>query len=161
MHIGIAAVGRVRPGPERDLIARYLDRARQTGRSLALTGFEVAEITESRAGNAATRRREEAAALAGSIPEGARLVVLDERGQSLTTEKLAGRIVNWRDGGATALAFVIGGADGLDAGLRQRADLVLGFSALTWPHQLVRVMLAEQLYRVATVIAGHPYHRGG
>lgn len=159
MRIAIAAVGRMKAGPERELVARYLDRATASGKPLALTGFDVAETTESRAGSAAARKSEEAKALRALLPEGI-LVTLDERGKSLTSDAFARQLSRWRDDGRPAVGFVIGGADGIDADFVQTADLSISFSPMVWPHQLVRIMLAEQLYRATTILAGHPYHRG-
>ena len=160
MRIAIHAVGRMKQGPERELVARYLDRARLSGRPLGLTGFEVVELAESRANNAPTRKSEERTALHDAIGEDAIVVALDERGKLLTSPALADTISRWRGEGHGDLAFVIGGADGLDPMFLQTADLTLSFSPLTWPHQLVRIMLAEQLYRATTILSGHPYHRG-
>jgi 23S rRNA (pseudouridine1915-N3)-methyltransferase len=159
MRILIVAVGRMKQGPERELVARYIERAQGSGKPLGLTGFDIVELTESRASSAAARKAEEARAIAAAIPAGAVTVALDERGKSLGSEALAGQIGKWRDGGKAALALVIGGADGLDPDFVKAADLTLSLSALTWPHQLVRIMLAEQLYRATTILAGHPYHR--
>lgn len=158
MRITIHAIGRMKQGPERELVARYLERAAATGKPLALTGFEVIELTESRASAAASRKTEEAKSLRPSLPGGV-VVALDERGKSLTSETFARQIARWRDDGRSAASFVIGGADGLDPAFLADADLTLSFSPLTWPHQLVRIMLAEQLYRMTTILSGHPYHR--
>lgn len=159
MRLAIHAIGRMKQGPERELVGRYLDRAATQGRPLGLTGFDVHEAPESRAASAAARKSEEARALAGASGD-TLLVALDERGRSMGSEALAQLIARWRDDGRPAAAFLIGGADGLDRGLVARAELALSFSPLTWPHQLVRIMLAEQLYRATTILAGHPYHRG-
>lgn len=148
----------MKQGPERELVARYLDRAVATGKPLALTGFEVTELAESRASSGGSRKAEEAKALAAALPEGI-TVALDERGKSLASEAFANQLGRWRDDGRPAVSFVIGGADGLDPSFTANADLVLSFSPLTWPHQLVRIMLAEQLYRATTILSGHPYHR--
>ena len=129
------------------------------GKPLALTGFDVIELSESRSSAAASRKTEEAKALKAALPEGI-VVALDERGKSVASEAFARQIGRWRDDGRPAASFVIGGADGLDPEFVAKADLVLSFSPLTWPHQLVRIMLAEQLYRTTTILAGHPYHRG-
>ena len=159
MRVGLIAIGRMKQGPERDLVARYLERAVNGGKSLGLTGFSVAELPESRAGSATSRKTEEAKAIAGHLPEPGIVIALDERGKTLGSDDFARRVGRWRDDGKTALSFVIGGADGLDPGFVAKADLALSFSPLTWPHQLVRIMLAEQLYRAATILSGHPYHR--
>jgi 23S rRNA (pseudouridine1915-N3)-methyltransferase len=159
MRIVIAAVGRMKAGPERELVARYLDRAAGGGKPLALTGFDVVELSESRASSAASRKADEAKGLRAALPEGL-IVALDERGKSITSEAFASQLGRWRDDGRPAASFVIGGADGLEPGFVQAADLVLSFSSMVWPHQLVRIMLAEQLYRATTILSGHPYHRG-
>jgi 23S rRNA (pseudouridine1915-N3)-methyltransferase len=98
--------------------------------------------------------------LLAAVPEGAAIVALDGRGRDLTSEDLALRLGRWRDEGVRVVAFLIGGADGLGEAARARASLVLALGRMTWPHQLVRVMLAEQVYRASTILAGHPYHRG-
>lgn len=158
MRITIHAVGRMKQGPERELVARYLERAAATGKPLALTGFDVIELPESRASAAASRKAEEAKAIRSALPGGV-VVALDEHGKSLTSEAFARQVARWRDDGRPAASFVIGGADGLDPAFLAEADLALSFSPLTWPHQLVRIMLAEQLYRMTTILSGHPYHR--
>jgi 23S rRNA (pseudouridine1915-N3)-methyltransferase len=158
MRVLIAAIGRMKQGPERELVARYLERAAGTGRPLALTGFEVAEASESRSQSVRDRRIEEARALDAATPVGI-VVTLDERGRTLSSDAFARQLARWRDDGRPAATFLIGGPDGLDPALVRDADLALSFSPLTWPHQLVRIMLAEQLYRATTILAGHPYHR--
>lgn len=159
MRISLHAIGRMKQGPERELVARYLGRAQASGKPLALTGFEVTEAPESRAGSSAVRKTEEARALTGSLPEGSLLIVLDEGGKALGSAAFAAQLAHWRDDGRAAATFIIGGADGLAPELIRQADLTLSFSPLTWPHQLVRIMLAEQLYRATTILSGHPYHR--
>jgi 23S rRNA (pseudouridine1915-N3)-methyltransferase len=158
MRVTIAAVGRMKAGPERELISRYLDRAVGGGKPLALTGFEVIELTESRASSSAARKADEAKALRAALPDGI-VIAMDERGKSLNSEAFAKQIQRWRDDGRPAISFVIGGADGIDPAFVTEADLVLSFSSMVWPHQLVRIMLAEQLYRTTTILSGHPYHR--
>lgn len=158
MRIAIAAVGRMKQGPERELVGRYLDRAVASGKPLALTGFDIIELSESRASSSPARKADEAKALRAALPEGV-VVALDERGKTIGSEAFARQIARWRDDGRPAVSFVIGGADGLEPDFVRAADLTLSFSPLTWPHQLVRIMLAEQLYRVATILSGHPYHR--
>lgn len=159
MRMTIAAVGRMKAGPEREMVTRYLDRAIGGGKPLALTGFDVIELPESRISSSAARKADEAKALRAALPEGV-IVALDERGKAIGSEPLARKIGRWRDDGRPAVSFVIGGADGLEPEFVAGADLVLSFSPLTWPHQLVRIMLAEQLYRSTTILSGHPYHRG-
>jgi len=160
VRLSLLAVGRLKTGPERELVERYRRRIDGIGRSLGLTGFDVIELPESRARRDDDRRSDEAAALidrAGS----AAVVVFDERGSSPTSEAFATRIGQWRDEGRRDIALVIGGPDGLDARVRRRGDLVVAFGALTLPHQIVRALVVEQLYRALTILAGHPYHRAG
>lgn len=157
----LAAIGRLKKGPERDLAERYRERAGQIGRGLGVTACDVAEIIESRARRAPDRCAEEAAALLAVLPEGAALIVYDERGRAnLSSDEIAARVAGWRDAGKPALAIVMGGADGLDSRIRERADLTLSFGAATLPHAIVRILALEQVYRTLTILAGHPYHRG-
>ncbi|MBP9185412.1 MAG: 23S rRNA (pseudouridine(1915)-N(3))-methyltransferase RlmH [Fuscovulum sp.] len=155
MRLHLCAVGRLRAGPERALVDDYLDRLGKTGRALGLGPAAEHEVEDRRGGGMAA----EAALLARAIPAGAVLCILDERGRSLSSPDFAAQLARWRDAGRQDAAFVIGGADGIDPSLRSRADLALSFGAMVWPHMLVRVMLAEQLYRAATILAGSPYHR--
>ena len=159
MRIVIAAVGRLKQGPERDLAERYRKRAADAGRSVGLTAFDVIEIRESRADNVGRRMLEESIAIANVIPERAVTVLLDERGESVSSASFAGHLQGWRSQDRPAAVFIIGGADGLAPSLRERASLAIAFGAATWPHQLVRIMLLEQLYRAVTMLSGHPYHR--
>jgi 23S rRNA (pseudouridine1915-N3)-methyltransferase len=159
MRILIAAVGRLKQGPERELAERYRKRAADFGRKVGLQAFDVIEIRESRADNVERRMLEESIAIANVIPERAVTAILDERGATMNSPAFAGRLQDWRAGDRPALAFIIGGADGLAPSLRDKADLALAFGPLTWPHQLVRIMLLEQLYRAVTILGGHPYHR--
>jgi 23S rRNA (pseudouridine1915-N3)-methyltransferase len=159
MRIVVAAVGRLKQGPETELSERYRKRASQTGRNLGLRDIEIIEIRESRADDANKRMLEESIALANIIPAGAAVVLLDVLGDNLDSTKLAAQFANWRSNDRSAVVFVIGGADGLAPSLRDKATLRLSFGAATWPHQLVRVMLLEQLYRATTILTGHPYHR--
>jgi len=159
VRLSVLCVGRLKGGPERELVDRYRQRVDALGRSVGTGGLDVIELPESRARRDADRLAEEAAALldrAGSSV----LVVFDERGNSPTSEAFAQRIGRWRDEGRN-VAFVIGGPDGLDVSVRRRADLVVSFGALTLPHQIVRVLVVEQLYRALTILSGHPYHRAG
>ena len=159
MKISVFAVGRMKAGPEKELADRYLERFAKAGPALGLDFSGVSEVAESRAREAGDRKRDEAGLLRAHLPPGAALILLDERGKNLGSEKLAETIGVLRDEGRKALVVAIGGPDGHDPALRDEATLVLSFGAATWPHQLVRIMLAEQLYRTATILSGHPYHR--
>jgi 23S rRNA (pseudouridine1915-N3)-methyltransferase len=158
MRIVVAAVGRLKQGPETELSERYRKRAAQTGRQAGWRDLEIIEIRESRAADAGKRMLEESIALANIIPERAAVVLLDPNGETLDSGAFVKRLRGWNDGGRD-VAFVIGGPDGLAPTLSEKADLHLAFGALTWPHQLVRVMLLEQIYRATTILSGHPYHR--
>ena len=159
MRLVIGSVGRLKAGPERDLFDRYIGRARALGRGLGFTGPELLECDESKARTPAERKREEAAALAGKSVRGGRLIVFDESGRSFTSQDFVDRLVRTRDDGLTALTLMVGGPDGISPDLRAGADEVLAFGAATLPHQLVRVLIAEQTYRAMTIISHHPYHR--
>ncbi|MCW5713205.1 MAG: 23S rRNA (pseudouridine(1915)-N(3))-methyltransferase RlmH [Bauldia sp.] len=158
MRLLVAAVGRLKPDAERALVERYADRAAKAGAGLGLS-LAIREVPESRAARAPDRQREEAAAIRGVVPAGAVILALDEGGDLVTSDAFARRIARLRDDGAADLAFIIGGADGLDRDLVRSAQQVIAFGAMTWPHQLVRAMLAEQIYRAVTILSGHPYHR--
>ena len=153
MRLHLCAVGRLRMGPERELLDDYLGRFERVGRALALGPVQEHEVT-ARGG-----MRGEAEALGRAIPRGAATCVLDERGKTLSSPDFARLLARWRDQGRGDLAFVIGGADGLAPDLRANADYRLSLGAMVWPHMLVRVLLAEQLYRAASILAGSPYHR--
>ncbi|WP_209507236.1 MULTISPECIES: 23S rRNA (pseudouridine(1915)-N(3))-methyltransferase RlmH [unclassified Ruegeria] len=155
MRISIVAVGRLRAGPEKTLLDDYLTRFDRTGRALGLGSAQVIEVEDKKnAGMAA-----EAALLRRALPKGAVLCTLDERGRVMSSPDFAKKLGDWRDAGRQDLAFVIGGADGIDPVLRTEADFSISFGSMVWPHMLVRVMLAEQLYRAATILSGGPYHR--
>lgn len=160
----ICAVGRLKPGPERQLAERYLERARELAPRLGFSGPSIVEIAESRARDQTTRRREEGQSLAAKS-EGALRITLDERGAPLTSVEFAELLGKHRaSGGAKALAFLIGGADGLAGealGPKPPGSKheTLSFGAMTLPHQLVRILLLEQIYRGLTIRLGHPYHR--
>jgi 23S rRNA (pseudouridine1915-N3)-methyltransferase len=158
MRVLVLAVGRMKSA-EGELAARYLKRAAQSGRNIGIRSIEIIEIKESRAPDAERRKLEESIALANVIPDGAVIVPLDERGETLGSGAFAERLAQWRDGGQAAVVFIIGGADGLAENLRSRTRTTLSFGNATWPHQLVRIMLLEQLYRAVTILSGHPYHR--
>lgn len=159
MRLLVIAVGRLKQGPERELAERYRQRFEDLGRRLGFRGIDIHEIPESRARDVATRILEESSAISAAIPENSVLVTLDEHGKNLASQALAHHLARWRDRSVAAAVFVIGGADGLSPELRRKETLGIAFGAATWPHQMVRVMLLEQLYRAATILAGHPYHR--
>jgi 23S rRNA (pseudouridine1915-N3)-methyltransferase len=159
MRLVVIAIGRLKQGPERELAERYRKRFDDIGRKLGFRGVEIVEIPESRARDAATRIAEEAAAISAATPEKSVLVTLDERGENIDSAAFSRRLERWRDQSVSSTIFVIGGADGLSPDLRRNGNLAIAFGAATWPHQMVRIMLLEQLYRAATILAGHPYHR--
>jgi len=160
MHLIIAAVGRLKDGAERELLGRYRDRFADLGKRLGLGPVAWQELAESRAADAAKRRDEEAAALLKRTRAAQRIIALDERGKPLSSEAFAQMLAKLRDEGTGTLAIVIGGPDGLAPAVRDAALTTLSLGAMTLPHGLARVVLAEQLYRAATILAGHPYHRG-
>ncbi|MEJ8569892.1 23S rRNA (pseudouridine(1915)-N(3))-methyltransferase RlmH [Microbaculum marinum] len=154
MRIEILSIGRLKAAsPERDLVDRYLDRARAGGRAIGLSAFEVVEFGDGKSPEA------EAETLLARVPAGAKRIVLDERGRNISSETFAQTLASWRDEGVPATSVLIGGPDGHGRAARTKADLILSFGAMTWPHQLVRAMAAEQLYRAVTILTGHPYHR--
>ncbi len=159
MRIVVAAVGRLKQGAERELAERYRNRVIEAGRSAGLSAVDVVEIKESRAGDAPRRMLEESIAIANIIPDRAVTVIVDARGESMSSASFAGRLQGWRQQNKPAVVFIIGAADGLAPSLREKASLAIAFGGATWPHQLIRIMLMEQLYRAVTILAGHPYHR--
>jgi 23S rRNA (pseudouridine1915-N3)-methyltransferase len=159
MRIIIGATGKLKDGPERELYARYIDRLEAAGRRIALGPVKLVEIAESRAASAEARRDEEARRLLSSLDPGSHVVVLDESGETPASAAFSKLIRSRRDAGAASMAFLIGGADGHGSAVRAAAHDTIAFGAMTLPHGLVRVVLAEQLYRAATIITGHPYHR--
>ncbi len=151
MRVTVVAVGRDRTGPFRHLFDDYAARCPWPVRLVEVTAR--ANLPDER------RMAEEAERLLQAVPDGAVVVALDERGQDLDSQSFAARISHWQGEGRRELACLIGGPDGLAPAVLERADEILAFGRMTWPHRLVRVMLAEQLYRAATILAGHPYHR--
>ncbi len=158
LRLRLVCVGHAKAGAERDLAARYIERARLAGRAAGLV-LEYREIDESRARRPEDRKAEEARAIAARVEPGALVVALDERGEAIDSPRFANLIGGARDDGAPALVFVIGGPDGLDPAFKKTATHCIAFGAMTWPHQLVRVMASEQIYRAVTILTGHPYHR--
>lgn len=148
LAIETLAGGRAKSAPETQLALSYLQRARDGGRALGFSSFALTEWDE--------RKPER---LIDACAGGALLIALDERGTSLSSESFAKQLAKWRDVGETRALFAIGGPDGLPADVKRRAQLTLAFGTQTWPHLLVRTMLAEQMFRAVTILGGHPYHR--
>lgn len=159
MRITLFAVGRLKSGPESELSKRYLERFTRSGSALGLDFARVIEVPESRAATHDMRKNEEAAQLERHLSDGAALILLDERGKTIDSPAFAATLARFRDDGRRDLVLAIGGPDGLDPALQSRADATFCFGRMTWPHQLVRIMAAEQLYRAVTILSGHPYHR--
>lgn len=159
MRFTLSCIGRMKSGADKDLFDRYVERARKTGRGLGITDVSLREMPESRAQRAGDRKSEEAKALLQSLSPGARLVVLDETGKNLTSPAFSNKLETWKNEGVPEVAFAIGGADGHGSEVIDRADLKLALGAMTWPHQIARILLAEQIYRAMTIQSGHPYHR--
>lgn len=151
MRIALVAVGRAKPGPATALYKLYAERL--TWR------ITLTEIEERRALEPAALKAREGERILAALPDGARVVALDEAGGSLSSRDFAALLGRWRDEGTRDLALVIGGAEGLSEAVTARADLVLALGPMTWPHMLVRALVAEQLYRAQSILAGHPYHR--
>lgn len=160
MRLQLVCAGRLKIGPERDLAARYVERANAAGRAAGFSAVELRETAESRAARPAGRKREEAKAFFGLLTEGKQVFALDESGEQMTSRAFAATLGRMRDAGASSAALVIGGPDGLDPDFLAAATVKLSFGAMTWPHQLMRILAAEQIYRAITILAGHPYHRG-
>lgn len=160
MQISVFAVGRMKKGPEQELVGRYFDRFSKLAPSLGLSFINVHEIVESRLQTASQRMEEEGEKLIATLSDDSRLIVLDERGKSMSSLNFAKILQDWRDTGGKHMTIALGGPDGHSEAVRKRADLLLSFGQMTWPHQIARILLSEQLYRAATILSGHPYHRG-
>lgn len=158
MRVHICAIGRLKAGPEKLLIDDYISRLDAAGRPLGISAGPAIEVEEKRKLDAPQLMAREAELLLAAA-KGATIVALDERGKNETSEVFARRLGEWRDNATSDLAFVIGGANGLAPAIREKAVHIMSFGAMTWPHMLARAMLAEQLYRAVTILAGHPYHR--
>jgi len=151
MHYLIAAAGRWKAGPEKALFEHFQHRIQPP--------CELREVEEKKRLSGSELIRREGALLLKAVPDGARVIALDGGGKGLTSRQLAGHLGAWRDEGIRTTAFLIGGADGHDKAVLQRAELTLSLGPQTWPHLMVRAMLAEQIYRAQSILAGHPYHR--
>jgi 23S rRNA (pseudouridine1915-N3)-methyltransferase len=159
MRLLIAAVGKLKQGPERELFAHYVVRADAISRKLGLSPLGVIEVAEAKAAAAKARAEAEAQALLAKVPSSHKVICLDPGGDQLGSEDFAKRLAQIRDGGAQGLAFLIGGADGLGLAALFKADRVVSLGPMTLPHGLARIVLAEQIYCAGTILAGHPYHR--
>jgi 23S rRNA (pseudouridine1915-N3)-methyltransferase len=159
MRLWIIAVGHGRGTPEGELVEDFIGRAQKMGRNLGFPAVAVEELSVSKARDAATRMKEEGERLADRVPDGAHVVLLDAKGKGMTSEDFAEFLGALRDAGTRDLAFVIGGPDGLGALPGKKSGRSLAFGPQTWPHLLARALLAEQVYRAMTILAGHPYHR--
>ena len=159
MKLLLAAIGRLKAGPERELFDRYAKRATQLGGGVGVSGVSFREFDESKARTAEERRAAEGRALLEAAGRDAHICALDERGAQMTSAAWAEEIARARGKGQGTYAILIGGPDGLDPEVRRAARSCVAFGAQTWPHQLARAMAAEQIYRSFTLLAGHPYHR--
>ncbi|MDZ4868769.1 MAG: 23S rRNA (pseudouridine(1915)-N(3))-methyltransferase RlmH [Alphaproteobacteria bacterium] len=148
LEIEILAGGRAKSAPEHQMALAYLTRARDTARALGFSSLALSEVDE--------RKPEKIVEACAGAPL---LIALDEHGKSLSSDAFAKQLATWRDAGEARALFVIGGPDGLPAAVKPRARLTLAYGTQTWPHLLVRTMLAEQLFRAMTILSGHPYHR--
>jgi 23S rRNA (pseudouridine1915-N3)-methyltransferase len=159
LRLHLSAIGKLKHGAERELAGYYLDRAQKLGRSIGVASILVHELVESKAASADLRRRDESRRLLASLPPDAFTIALDELGKLLPSSGLAEQLRSCADSGVADVAFLIGGPDGLSRDLVSSARLTLSLGPMTWPHRLVRVMLAEQIYRSVTILLNHPYHR--
>lgn len=159
MRLSILTIGKLKKGSERELFDRYVERAKKSGGQIGLSAVDDLEWAESRAQAVRQRKQEEAELMLSALKPGSVLVALDENGKDHTSVQLAELLRESMETGVPQLAFAIGGPDGHGDALLNRANLVLRMGRMTWPHQLARVMLAEQLYRAITILTGHPYHR--
>lgn len=159
MKISLFAVGKLKSGPEGELTKRYLDRFAKSGPAIGLEFGKITEVSESKAGSANQRKKDEAIQLDKAVSANAKLIILDEGGDEFGSEKFSSLLAKLRDDGEREIVFAIGGADGHDQVSREKAYKIISLGKMTWPHQMARFMLAEQLYRSVTILSGHPYHR--
>ena len=155
MKIHLCVVGKLRNGPEKDLVDDYLNRFEKIGRSHALGPVSVNEVEDKKNGGMSN----EAILLQRIIPKDAVIIALDERGEVVSSPNFSEKLIAYVNNNVSDLAIIIGGADGIDSNLREKADYKISFGKMVWPHALVRVMIAEQLFRAASILAGSPYHR--
>jgi len=159
LKLTIAAIGRMKAGPMAELVDTYAKRIRQAGKTAGISTLDIVDFPESRKATAPARADEEAGWLVRATPAGGVLIALDERGKPVSTAEFAKIIKNELESGSQDLVFAIGGPDGHAAELAANAKHTVSFGHMTWPHMLARVLLAEQIYRVVTILVNHPYHR--
>ena len=159
MKMTILSIGRMKAGPEKELCEDYLARARALGRNCGITALNVRDFPESALDDAERRRETEAKALSGALGPRSSQIVLDETGRAMKSADFAALLRREIESGAGELAFLVGGPDGHAPSTRASANFVLSLGPMTWPHRLVRVLLAEQIYRAVTIMVNHPYHR--
>ncbi len=159
MRLIISAIGKLKSGPEQELVSRYEKRLKGAGKTVGVSKLELVENSESRAASEQQRKSAEAQSLLDRIPSGSVIYAFDERGKSPTSAEFAQNLSRSLESGAPAIAFLIGGPDGLDPSIRKQADHVVSFGALTMPHQIARALVLEQIYRATTILSNHPYHR--
>ena len=159
MKLAIVAVGRMKAGPDRELYDRYAGRITKSGKSLHFSGPDLSEISESRKGTVDQRKSEEADSLLSLAGEGSRIIMLDENGKDISSQDFAALLRDEQEAGTQQLVFAIGGPDGHGEQIKGKAFRTIRLGSMTWPHQLARIMLVEQLYRAITILSGHPYHR--
>ena len=145
----ISTIGKAKNSDEDMITQKYIKRIK----NIELKQYEV------KTNNPEKKLEEEALKLINTTPKNGKLILLDEKGQNLSSTDLAKIILNWRDNNVTDINFAIGGAFGNGEKIKNTADKIIAFGKLTWPHQMVRMMVAEQIYRIETIIQGHPYHK--
>ncbi len=159
MDLKIAAIGKLKSGPERQLFEKYIERAQSSGRSHHFSVKKTLELPESRAQNSDERKKQEADLLIGKISQDYSTILLDEKGKNLSSRQFSDKLLTLRDSGIPGVCFIIGGPDGTSQQLGKSAIMTLSLGAMTLPHGIARIVLAEQIYRSIAIISGHPYHR--
>ena len=159
MQISILTVGRMKSGAERELYQKYADRVGKAGKPFHLSDLKLVEISESKSADRNQRMDDEASQLRLSAGVDAQIILLDERGKDISSREFASLLMQYRDEGATKLCFAIGGPDGHGEAMKKASTKSIRLGAMTWPHQIVRILLIEQIYRAITILSGHPYHR--
>lgn len=159
MQIFVAAIGRLKKSDELNLCNKFELRIKNAGAQLGFSKFQHIDFEEDKSQQVQIRKNKEAEKLLSAIPKGALIVALDEHGKQFTSPEFSQKIANFRDDGAPAIAFLLGGPDGHGQAVLNQADLKLSLSKMTWPHQIARALLFEQIYRAITIMSGHPYHR--